>query len=125
MTATDFAGNESEPSLPAGMATDVPGLSAAPSEFFLGPAVPNPFNPVTEISYGIPAGAEISPVILTIYGPTGRLVRTLVHEDQGPGTYRVTWNGADDRGRSVASGVYFYRITWNEEAETRRMVLLK
>ena len=50
---------------------------------------------------------------------------TLVDADRAPGTYRVTWDGRDDGGSQVASGVYFYRITWNGMSETRRMVLLK
>jgi hypothetical protein len=96
-----------------------------PGAFFLGPAVPNPFNPVTEISYGIPAESGPSRVVMTVYSPLGRNVTTLVDTDQGSGTYRVTWDGTDHNGAAVASGVYFYRIAWNGKSETKRMVLLK
>ena len=79
VTATDFAGNESDPSLPAGIFTDVPDAgAAAPASFFLGPAIPNPFNPFTKISYGIPVGAEPAPVIFSIYDPAGRKVKMLL-----------------------------------------------
>jgi predicted outer membrane repeat protein len=100
---------------------EMPGVT----QLFLGPAVPNPFNPVTEIRYGIPAGARPSRVTMNVYDSTGRRVVTLVDTETGPGIYTVTWDGTDHNGVGVASGVYFYRITWNGEAETKRMVLLK
>ena len=127
VTATDFGGNESEPSLPASasMSSVEAGGSAVPTAFFLGRATPNPFNPVTEISYGIPAGSVPSRVVMAVYDATGREVRTLVDGNQGPGVHRVIWNGTDRMGIPVASGVYFYRIAWNRRTETGRMVLLK
>jgi len=64
-------------------------------------------------------------VILSVYTATGREVTTLVDQVQGPGEYRVVWDGRDQKGAEVASGVYFYRLTWNGSSETRRMVLLK
>ncbi|MCK4548171.1 MAG: C10 family peptidase [Candidatus Eisenbacteria sp.] len=99
--------------------------TAIPASFYLAPNVPNPFNPVTEISYGIPAAAGTSPVLIRVYDATGRRVRTLVDSEHGPGAYNVTWDGTDKNGAEVASGVYFYRITWSGKSETRRMVLLK
>ncbi len=96
-----------------------------PVVFFLGPAVPNPFNPVTEISYGIPVSDGASRVRMNVYDVLGRNVRTLVDADQAPGIYQVTWDGRDHNGVAVASGVYFYRVTWMEKSETKRMVLLK
>ena len=95
------------------------------ARFYLGEAVPNPFNPITEITYGIPASNGASRVLIMVYDVLGRNVRTLVDADQAPGAYRVTWDGCDDCGVAVASGVYFYRITWMEKSETKRMVLLK
>jgi len=95
-----------------------------PSRFYLGPAIPNPFNPITEIEYGIPAGAA-SAVTMKVYDARGRRVTTLVDAVQAAGTYRVVWDGRDHKGSAAASGVYFYRITWNGKSETRRMVLLK
>jgi len=127
VTATDFGGNESEPSLPASasMSSVDAGSSAVPTAFFLGQATPNPFNPVTEISYGIPAGSIPSRVVMKVYDATGREVKTLVDAEQGPGVHRAVWNGTDQGGTPVASGVYFYRITWNRESKNGRMVLLK
>ncbi len=123
-TAWDFAGNESDPSTRA--MTGIEETAArAPTSFYLGAAVPNPFNPVTEISYGIPTGAVPSRVILKVYDSAGRLVTTLSDAERGAGTYRATWTGTDHKGTPVASGVYFYRIEWNGRSETKRMVLLK
>jgi hypothetical protein len=83
---------------------------------------PNPFNPATEISYRI-AGQRL--VTLKIYDVAGRLVRTLVDGPQDPGVYSVTWNGIDNVGATVSTGVYFYRLNAGKYTETRRMVLLK
>jgi|GEM_PF-1149972 len=99
-------------------------VSAAPTRFFLGPAIPNPFNPATEITYGIPPGNP-SHVVLNIYDCLGRTVKALVAADREPGTYTVAWDGKDQKGVPVASGVYFYRISWYGKNETKRMVLLK
>ena len=127
ITATDFSGNESDPSASAGASFLAVADEAlrAPARFSLGPAVPNPFNPVTEISYAIPAGATPSRVVIRVYDATGREVTTLVDAKQGPGEYRVVWDGKDYGSSDVASGVYFYRIRWNGKSQTRRMVLLK
>ena len=126
ITATDFSGNESDPSDEASAATTGVALETAiPTAFYLGSAIPNPFNPITEITYGIPAGATPARVVLSVYDATGREVTTLVDVDQGPGEYRVVWDGRDHKGAEVASGVYFYRLVWNGRSETKRMVLLK
>ncbi|MDH4036302.1 MAG: T9SS type A sorting domain-containing protein [Candidatus Krumholzibacteria bacterium] len=86
--------------------------------------IPNPFNPSTEIRYTI---ARAGPVWLVIYDVTGARVRELVAGRQEPRAdgYRVTWDGTDDRGRRVASGVYYYRLVAGEFTQTRKMVLLK
>jgi len=75
--------------------------------------------------YGIPAGGVASRVIMKVYDATGREVTTLIDQDQGPGEYRVVWDGRDHKGIDVASGVYFYRICWKGKSQTKRMVLLK
>ncbi len=83
---------------------------------------PNPFNPTTEISFRI---AGQLPVSLKIYDVAGRLVRTMVDGPQDAGVYSVTWNGIDNSGATVSTGVYFYRLSAGKYTETRRMVLLK
>jgi len=106
--------------------TEVPEADRTlPARLTLGPAVPNPFNPVTAISYAIPAGKGPERVTLTVYNCLGQRVKTLVDADQPPGFYSVVWDGTDEKHRAVASGVYFYRIAWNGKSETKRMVLLK
>ena len=95
-----------------------PGLAA------LHPAVPNPFNPTTTIRYDV---AEAGPVSLVVYDVAGKRVATLVNEVRSPveGGHRVTWNGRNDRGATVPSGVYFYRLVTSGYTETRKMVLMK
>jgi len=96
-----------------------------PPTLTLYPAVPNPFNPVAEITYGIPQSDAPQRVVINVYDARGRRVITLVDATRPPGVYRVSWNGTDHKGNPAASGVYFYRITWNRETRTQRMVLLK
>jgi hypothetical protein len=84
---------------------------------------PNPFNPVTTITFAVPAGAER--VELTVYNVAGRAVRSLVEGPLEPGTQKVVWDGRDDAGRSLASGVYFARLAAGGESVVRKMTLLK
>ena len=93
-----------------------------PAPFTLGPNYPNPFNPATQIAYELPEAAEVR---LAIYNALGQEVRTLVQGRQEAGYYRVTWDGKDAAGRSVSSGLYFYRLMGSGFAETRKMLLLK
>jgi hypothetical protein len=84
---------------------------------------PNPFNPVTTIRYDLPRQVMVN---LNIYDVRGRLVYTLVHsERQEPGTYNVTWDGRNNSGMHVATGVYFYRLIAGEFVQAKKMVLLK
>jgi hypothetical protein len=83
---------------------------------------PNPFNPSTRVSYSIAAHEHVA---LAVYDVTGKRIRTLVNQRQTAGPHEATWDGRDDNGQSVSSGVYFYRITAGEFTQTRRMVLLK
>ncbi len=105
----------------AGAATAVGDKPAL--KFALHEAVPNPFNPQTTIRYEVAAGG--ADVNMTIYDVAGARVRELVNEHRGPGSWSVQWNGDDDRGQRVASGVYFYRMRAGDFVETRKMVLLK
>jgi hypothetical protein len=83
---------------------------------------PNPFNPSTRIKYSLARNSQVS---LSIYNVAGQLVKTLVNETRTAGPHAVTWNGRDDRGAPVASGVYFYRLVAGDFTMTRKLTLLK
>jgi hypothetical protein len=90
----------------------------------LGNAYPNPFNPATTIRYSIASAGRVS---LRVYNAAGQLVRTLVDDEQAPTAegFSVSWDGTDNRGQGVSSGVYFYKLSAKEFSETKKMVLLK
>ena len=85
---------------------------------------PNPFNPETEIQYQIKS-ENISPVSLKIFNLNGQEIRTLIQKNHTAGNYRVTWDGKDNSGRTVSSGVYLYRLSVYNFAQTKRMILMK
>jgi hypothetical protein len=98
-----------------------------PSTFDLLQNYPNPFNPVTTIRFNI-QGPKFKISIhttLNIYNILGQKVRTLVEEPKRPGNYEVIWDGKDDRGKEVASGIYFYQLTAGYYKETRKMTLIR
>ena len=111
---SDEAGYESTP--PTGIGESVALRTR------LGQNRPNPFNPVTTIVYELQSQAAVT---LDVYDVDGSLVRRLVSEAKGPGSYTVDWDGKNDSGAQVASGIYFYRLVAGEFVETRKMVLLK
>jgi fibronectin type 3 domain-containing protein len=121
VTAVDHVGNESGPASP--VTTTGIGDRATPKRFALYQNTPNPFNPTTLIRYDIPEGGRA--VTLAVYDVGGRLVRTLVDGVETPGEKTVSWDGHDSDGRTVASGVYFYRLTSTSYTETRKMLLMK
>jgi flagellar hook assembly protein FlgD len=94
-----------------------------PTVFALGQNVPNPFNPQTLIVYDIPVA--VTSVSLDIYDVAGRHVRNLVRGPVAPGRLNARWNGEDDRGRPVASGVYYYRLDAGSFRATKRALLLR
>ena len=98
---------------------------AVPGTITLLPNYPNPFNPSTVIEYGLPASAAGEAVRLAVYDVAGRRVRLLVDARQAAGFYRVTWDGADEAGAPVASGVYVYRLRAGGFQQVRKMILLK
>lgn len=83
---------------------------------------PNPFNPSTTIRFGL---REASPVSIRIYDVSGRLVRTLVESRFESGHHSIAWDGLDDAGGTVSSGIYFYRISSKDIDRTCKMVLLR
>lgn len=107
-----------------GASTDVEGewMEEVPREYVLRGASPNPFNPVTEIAYGLPEGGRVA---LRVYSAAGRLVRVLVDGEREAGYHAAVWDGRDDRGDAVASGVYFCRMEADRFEHAVKMVLLK
>jgi len=83
---------------------------------------PNPFNPTTTITYEIPASGHVS---LQIFDVGGRLVRSLINQSQIAGRQAIDWDGTDSQNRSVASGIYFYRLRAVGLEQTRKMTLLE
>jgi hypothetical protein len=100
----------------------VTGARSAPRELALHPNYPNPFNPSTTIRFET---ASRGRALLRVYDVRGALVRTLLDDTRDAGAGSVTWDGRDDEGRFVSSGVYLYRLTAGGESRTRKMVLLK
>ena len=108
-----------------GAVTAVAALDPAgsqPAKMALQQNYPNPFNGKTTIAYSV---LRDGPVDLAVYDMAGRRVSTLVAAHQLPAHYRVGWDGRDDQGRAVASGVYFYRLSADGQTLARRLVLLK
>lgn len=98
---------------------DVPNL---PLMFRLYQSYPNPFNPSTIVEYDLPRKSNVN---ITVYNVLGQKVKTLVSCTKPAGQHSVEWDGMDNHGRPVTSGVYFYRIIAGEHTETRKMLLLK
>lgn len=92
------------------------------SNFELLQNYPNPFNPQTKIGYTLP---EESQVKLVVYNVLGQKVRTLVDEIQTAGYREVVWDGKDEKGKDVASGIYFYKLKVENFAQTKKMLLVK
>jgi len=98
-----------------------------PSTYNLTQNYPNPFNPTTNIEFSIPRSATIQ---LNVYNILGELVKTLVNGDIVSGNYKVTWNGTNNHGVSVASGIYFYRLVAESQGAenyvvTKKMLMMK
>lgn len=83
---------------------------------------PNPFNPSTTISFYLSSAGSVS---LRIYDTRGRLVRSLIDDSKTSGAQTVDWDGTNDHGETVGSGIYFYRLQAGKEVFTRKMTLLK
>jgi hypothetical protein len=109
---------------PACNAVSVPYEVAVPSTVgpFLWSSCPNPFNPATEIAFRV---GWTGPVSLEIFNTAGQLVRTLVRSRKEPGTYTVWWDGKDDSGGKLASGVYFCQFVVGVFMQTRKLVILR
>ena len=98
---------------------------ALPKVFSLSQNSPNPFNPSTTISYEIPESSGAAKVVVAVYNIRGQKVITLVDELKEAGQYSVNWNGRNENGRRVSSGVYFYRMSAGDFTAVRKMVIVK
>ncbi len=107
---------------PLGFELDADEVSDIPNEYALAQNFPNPFNPITEIRYQLPEASEVQIVICDLLG---REVRCLVDERVEAGTHSVVWDGRDDLGRKVGSGVYLVRMEAREFVEVRKSLLLR
>jgi hypothetical protein len=96
--------------------------ASEPVQFSLGQNYPNPFNQSTVIGFTLAKSGFVS---LSIYDILGRKVRTLVSEEMSSGNHSVLWNGTNDSGNDVASGIYFYQVKVENFSDTRRLALLK
>ena len=83
---------------------------------------PNPFNPETSITYQVP---KTSLVKIEVFKLLGQKLRTLVNEERNPGSYQIMWNGLDDQGKSVSSGVYLYKMQSGDFSTIKKMVLVR
>ncbi len=83
---------------------------------------PNPFNPETTISFDMPKAGFAN---LSIYNVKGQLIKNLINENLDFGRHSVVWNGTDNNGKPVTSGLYLYRLTTNGVTETKKMMLMK
>ncbi|MEE9450123.1 MAG: T9SS type A sorting domain-containing protein, partial [Ignavibacteriaceae bacterium] len=93
-----------------------------PDAYALEQNYPNPFNPETRIRYAIP---EPGHVTLRIFRIDGQLVRTLQDANQSPGRYERIWDGKNEFGNKVSSGVYFYQLYTSKFLQTKKLILLK
>jgi hypothetical protein len=106
----------------AGWALGVNDELGIPDVFALHQNYPNPFNPVTSIRFDVP---EESRVLLDIYNVTGQKVATLVNGNMQPGFHSIRWNGTNENGKQLASGMYFYRISSSKFTEVKKLILMK
>ena len=93
-----------------------------PDSYMLRQNYPNPFNPVTTISYDLP---EDSNVLISVYDLAGRKIKTLINKNQRAGFHSVNWNGTNDHGVSISSGIYAYIIQSGEFRQMKKMIFLK
>ena len=95
---------------------------STPESFTVHQNYPNPFNPETTIRFDLPSTADVD---LSLYNLAGQRVATLAVGLREAGSYSLRWDGRDDAGRDLASGMYFYRLTAGNQVETRKLLLLR
>lgn len=96
--------------------------AALPETFALHQNYPNPFNPTTHIEFDLNSAEWVT---LTVYNILGQQIKRLIDEEYSAGQHNVVWNGEDESGRRVASGIYLYRLKAGSDSSSRKMVLMK
>ena len=108
--------------LEVGNVTDIGDPTGLPRTFVLKPNYPNPFNPTTTIFYQVPHQSDVR---IEIYNMLGQKVRTLLNDRKEAGKYSAIWDGRNDSGAQVGSGVYLYRMIAGDFVQVRKMILMK
>ncbi|MDW7680481.1 MAG: LamG-like jellyroll fold domain-containing protein, partial [bacterium] len=93
-----------------------------PSDYELSQNYPNPFNPTTNINYKLPQNSKVE---LAVYNMLGKQVRVLIDRNQNAGSHKITWDGKDNYGNNLTSGIYFYRLKTDKFNCTRKMIFMK
>jgi hypothetical protein len=123
ISAFDFSGNESNLSNRVEIVVlGVSERSGIPTEFGLAQNYPNPFNPVTQIGYQLPKESHVT---ITIYNTLGVEVATVVDQNEPAGYYTITWDGKDNLGKTVGTGIYLYRMKAGSFTVVKKMVFMK
>jgi hypothetical protein len=99
-----------------------PTAGGLPNDFSLAQNYPNPFNPITHIQFNL---SHSSQVRIDVFNLSGQLIRSLCNTELPAGAYSVSWDGLDQSGRQVGSGMYFYQMSSPDFVQARRMVLVK
>jgi hypothetical protein len=119
---TDFEVKDADIPIPVKPGGTEEAVESKPAHFNLDQNYPNPFNPETVIKFSLPQDSRVS---LKVYNILGQVVNTLVDETLPAGNHSVSWNGKNERGTDVASGVYFYRIKADNYESIMKMTLLR
>lgn len=129
MIARDAAGNTASDESDASFSIvtlcvdpKVGALRNLPATFELRQNYPNPFNPTATIEYALPQAEKVE---LRVFNILGQAVKTLVDEEKPAGYHQVVWDGKDQLGRPLSSGVYIYKIVAGDFVETKKMHLVK
>ena len=107
---------------PGRLAKEAVAAQVLPQEFGLTPNYPNPFNPATTIGYHL---GEAAAVRLRVYDVLGQQIKVLVDQPQVPGSYEVKWEGVDESGRQVGTGIYLYRLEAGPQVAVGKMLLVR
>jgi hypothetical protein len=124
IVAFDFNGNQGELSAEVGVViTGIEDVnSAVPAEFALHQNYPNPFNPETKITFDLPVRTDLT---ITIFNTLGQKVRTLFSDAKPAGSHTLLWDGSNDQGITVSSGIYIYTIQAGDFVQSRKMTFMK